>query len=403
MEPLKSCTGGSAEGENRFFKRAKIIQKIRRKLANGEHLLISAPRRIGKTSILKHIRDTPEQNQIIKYLIVQSVESIEEFNKRLLDELIKDQQIFNGLDGFKQRAGATVKKHLSRVKTISQKGVELNKDVTIDYYAELNELFDELKNHDKQIIVFIDEFPDAVTNIDKSDRRNAIKLLQQQREIREKYKNSQIQLVYTGSTGLKNVVKKLGDIHLVNNLVEIKVPPLRLPEAREFMQRLVLGKQQELDTFDVSDEVIAYTLKKIQWFLPYYIQIIVEELFDQHEEDESYPPPPITIETIDTLFKALIKSNSAHGDYFDHWKIRLKGFEKRERQLAIEVLNLTADQGTISYEQYHDLAVKHAVIERQHVLEVLQNDGYLSGDENDQHYGFNSILLKEWWVNNVTR
>ncbi|MDH3348498.1 MAG: ATP-binding protein, partial [Desulfobulbaceae bacterium] len=318
MEPLKSCTGGSAEGKNRFFKRPKIIQKIRRKLANGEHLLISAPRRIGKTSILKYIRDTPEQNQIIKYLIVQSVGSIDEFNKRLFDELINDHQIYSTIERLTHRAGATVKSQASRVKTISPKLIELNKDVTIDYYAELNELFDELKDHDKQIIIFIDEFPDTIININKTNPYNASRLLQQQREIREKYKNSQIQFVYTGSTGLKNVVKKLGDIHLVNNLVEIKVPPLRPPEALELMQRLILGKQQALYTFDVSDEVIAYTLETIQWLLPYYIQIIVEGLFDQHEEDDSDPPPPITTKTIDALLKALVKSNSTCADYFDH-------------------------------------------------------------------------------------
>ncbi|MDH3347524.1 MAG: hypothetical protein OEM02_05405, partial [Desulfobulbaceae bacterium] len=146
-----------------------------------------------------------------------------------------------------------------------------------------------------------------------------------------------------------------------------------------------------------------YTLEKIQWLLPYYIQIIVEELFDQHEEDESDPPLPITTKTIDTLLKALVKSNSAHADYFDHWKIRLKIFKKKDHKLATEVLNLTAAQGTISYEQYHDLAVKHDVIDRKHVLDVLQYDGYLSADEDDQTYGFNSILLKEWWMNNVAR
>jgi len=399
MKPLKTCIGGSAEGDNRFFNRDTIIKKIRRKLSNREHLLISAPRRIGKTSIIKHICATPEQHQIIKYLIVQSVNTIEDFNKLLFDELIKDQQIHNGVGGFFKRASTAVKRQISRVKGINFEGIELSDNETIDYYSELNKLFDVLKSHDKQIIIFIDEFPDAISNIAKTNAKSAIKLLQQQREIREKYKNSQIQFVYTGSTGLKNVVKKLGEIHLVNNLVEVTVPPFSHEEALELMQRLILGKQQEIATFTVPKEVILYALERIQWLLPYYIQIIVEELFDQYEEQES----PVTNKSIDALFTSLVQSNSSHADYFEHWKSRLKGLEKTDRLLAMEVLSYISTQGKISIEKYHDLTVKHSISDNRHVLDILQYDGYLITDEDGRQYGFNSVLLKEWWKNNVAR
>ncbi|MCI5168396.1 MAG: ATP-binding protein [Candidatus Electrothrix sp. GM3_4] len=273
MKPLKSCAGGSAEGNRCFFMREKIIRKIRRKLANKENLLISAPRRIGKTSLLKHLRDTPEENQIIIYLIVQSVASVDEFNKRLFDELTKDQQIYGWFERSRKQINAGIKRQASRVQSISlEGGIKINPNENIDYYAERNALLDEPQQHDKQIILFIDEFPDVLTNIDKEDkkanRNDAITLLQQQREIREKYKNGHIQFAYTGSTGLKNVVRKLGDIHLVNNLNEIKVPPFTRQEAAELMQRLILGKQEDLEDFNISDEVIEYTVDKIQWPLP---------------------------------------------------------------------------------------------------------------------------------------
>ena len=144
-------------------------------------------------------------------------------------------------------------------------------------------------------------------------------------------------------------------------------------------------------------------MKKIQWLLPYYIQIIVEGLFDQHEEYDSQSAPAITNKSIDALFSSLVQSNSSHADYFDHWKSRLKGLEKKDRALAIDVLNLVSIQGTIGIGEYHDLAVKHSVTDNRHVLDILQYDGYLIADENNQQYGFNSVLLKEWWKNNVTQ
>ena len=112
MKPLYSCTGGSAEGKKHFFERSGITRKIRRKLRNRENLLIAAPRRIGKTSILKHIRDTPEDNQIVIYLIVQSVESIDEFNKKLFTTLIKNKQIYSIVSCYIKRGSTSLKRAL---------------------------------------------------------------------------------------------------------------------------------------------------------------------------------------------------------------------------------------------------------------------------------------------------
>ena len=407
MEPLQSSLGGSAEGKTKFFKRPKIIKKILRKIEEGEHLLISAPRRIGKTSILKHIRDNPKNTHIVKYLIVQSVDSIDELNKKLFDELLKDKQIHKGLAGFWTQTSASIKAQASRVSGISLEGVDLNTSENIDYYIALNDLFDNLKAHKKKIIIIIDEYPDALTNILKHSKDDAIKLLQQQREIREKYKNTQIQFIYTGSTGLKNVVRKLGDIHLVNNLTEIKIPPLSKKEAKELMQRLIFGKQSQLDKFTIPDNVIDYTLDKTKWLLPYFIQIIIEALFEQQDDlnENGLDIPEITHKTIDELFTALVKRHSDHAkDYFDHWKTRIDKLETQDGKLAMDVLNQTAINGIISYDEYYDLSVKHKVKkEPNYVLEILQFDGYLAENEETKHYGYNSVLLREWWKNNVAK
>ncbi len=406
MEPLQSSLGGSAEGRSKFFERTKIIKKILRKIEEGEHLLISAPRRIGKTSILKHIRDNPKNTHIVKYLIVQSISTIDEFNKRLFDELLKDKQIHTGISGFLTKTTTAIKTQASRISGISVDGIDLSKSENIDYYVALNDLFDDLKSHNKKIIIFIDEFPDAVTNINKQSTTDAITLLQQQREIREKYKNTQIIFVYTGSTGLRNVVKKLGDIHLINNLVEIKVPPLKRTEAKELMQRLILGKQEWIKEFTLSNEVIDYTLDKLSWLLPYFIQIIIEALFDHQEDhdDDNHHLPEITNQTIDDLFTTLVKQHSEHAkDYFDHWKSRLSGIIGNDNKLAFDVLNHTAINGSISYDKYYDLTVKHNLEDNEYVLDVLKYDGYLTEDESTKNYGFNSVLLREWWKNNVAK
>ncbi len=398
LQPLKSSIGSAAEGADKFYLREAIIRKIKNKLALGENLLISAPRRIGKTSILKYLRDNPEKDQIIKYLIVQSVTSTEEFYKKLFNELIKDKDIFSGTDAFLKRSTASLRSYISRVTGFKVDGVELGKEESICYKDSLFNLVEELANHEKKIVLFIDEFPDALNNIFESDPQQATLFLRQHRELRENHSNSNLQFIYTGSTGLKNVVRKTGELHLINNLPEIRIPPLSIVEARELIQRLVLGKQLLNEGFEIPNTAIDYLLNRINWLLPYYIQIIVEELFDTFEDDMM----PVDNNSIERVLSELVKSNSRHADYFENWKSRLKStFSHSEQKLALDTLNHISKEGEISYAAFNDISEKHEVEDHRYVLKVLQHDGYIQSAEDEKKFGFNSVLLKEWWYINV--
>ena len=395
LKPLKSSLGQPAEGEGRFFAREKITNKILRKLSNGENLLISAPRRIGKSSILKNIVRNQTDKEIIKYMIVQSVNSQEEFFKKLFNELIEDKEIFEGVQGYLAKASSTLKSYASRISGISLEGITLNPEEVINYYQECIELISSFKT-EKKIIIFIDEFPDALNNILENDEALAVNFLQQNRDMREKFSNNNLQFVYTGSTGLKNVVRKFKKLDLINDIVTIKVPPFNDDEARELIERLILGYQEEIKEFEIDEETIAYIVQIIRWKLPYYMQIIVDGLFEHYEDNEEI----INRNTVDFILSELVKSKSNHSDYFENWKDRLsRAFKGGEYSFAIDVLNFIAKNEFIDYAEFCDLASKHNVDEHKYVLDVLEHDGYMSEDEGK--YGFNSILLKNWWFINV--
>ena len=395
LRPLKSSLGQPAEGEKKYFPREKIVKKILRKLDAGENILISAPRRIGKSSILKHIARNQEDNQIIKYMIVQSVNSQEEFFKKLFNELIEDKEIFEGVNGYLKKATSTVKGYARRINGISLDGITINPDEVINYYEECIKLISSFKTY-KKIIIFIDEFPDAVNNILDNDEKLAINFLQKNREIREKFSNENLQFVYTGSTGLKNVVRKFKKLDLINDIKTIEVQPFSDDEARELLQRLVLGYQEEIEEFNINEETIEYILEKISWKLPYYMQIIVDELFEYYEDKEE----EITNDTLDFVLSEIVKSKSTHSDYFENWRDRLsRAFKHEDYSFAIEVLNHISKNEYIDYAEFCDMSVKHEVEDHKYVLDVLEHDGYIS--EDDKKYGFNSILLKNWWFINV--
>lgn len=398
LKPLKGSLGVPAEGDRKYFARDKIVRKILRMLNQNENLLLSAPRRIGKSSILKYMQKHPQENQIILYIPVQSIDTSEEFFKSLFNELIKNEEIFNGVAGYLRKAKNVLKCYVSRISGFSMMSgeVKVGSDESINYYDECSRLFDSFEIKNKKIVVFVDEFPDALTNILARDRILAIKFLQKNRDLRMSFSQSHLQFVYTGSTGLKNIVKKLDKLDLINDIVEVHVPPLSYDEAKNLIYRLILGLKEENSEFEVENSVIKYILNKIRWKLPYYIQIVIHELFEYYEEKNL----PINNDSVDFVLREIVKTKSAHSDYFENWKRRLKStFQSSDYTFSIEILNSVAKNNVISRDEIYDLSVKNKVEDYRYVIDVLEHDGYLSEDNNE--YGFNSILLKEWWYINV--
>jgi len=78
---------------------------------------------------------TPIIKLTIKYIIVQSIDTSEEFFKKLYNDLVSDKEIFDGIEGYWQRTTSSVKRYGSRITGISIEGsVEIGDDDTINYY-----------------------------------------------------------------------------------------------------------------------------------------------------------------------------------------------------------------------------------------------------------------------------
>jgi hypothetical protein len=175
------------------------------------------------------------------------------------------------------------------------------------------------------------------------------------------------------------------------------VPPLNEKEATELITRLALGCKEDGGNFEINDKTINYIIKKDSWLIPYYIQIIVDELFDVFLETNKCP----TESTIDVVINKIILDRYKYQDYFENWKTRLKqSFEKKEYHCAIEILNYISTKGSMDYNLIYNTAVKHGIDDLKDITNVLEYDGYINKNPG-KVYMFNSIILKEWWSINV--
>ncbi len=396
---MKLTLGKPARGD-KYFKRPKIRAKILEYLDDGANVLLAAPRRVGKTTIIMDIYDNPPLDYFVVYVNTEKYDSAQGFFKKLLDELT-DSDLLEKYDTYNTKILNRLKEAGKKIKgfNIGPIGLEMEqgKDMSPDYSEEFTQLLDDIELEGKKIIILIDEFPVTVENIlnkHKPENQNQAieevkRFLQTNRTIRLHPKlGEKIQFVYTGSIGLVNVVGKMNCIEEINDLIEVKMDALKETEAAKLLKAI-------LDNYSISisEENIKYTLEKTEWLMPFYIQSAAREIRDMHREN----PQEITPEFIDQAFDNLI--DNVH-IYLDHFRSRLnKVFKKEELQFSKELLDLIAEKDVVNRHELPELAAKHNVQDNYtYVINTLKHDGYIDNSIDNDMYRFNSPIFKKWWL-----
>jgi hypothetical protein len=348
---------------------------------------MSAPRRIGKTSLMRHFEDKPEESYHVIYIITESVNNENEFYrkifKRLFEELKNSQKFF-------QTIGNIVKQN--RLSSIGTDGTFSIEAKEVNFFNELRTIVKALELQGNKVLLMIDEFAQTVENIklDEGDQ-SAIHFLASNRELRmDPLFNSKLQFVYAGSIGLENVVSLLNQMGTINDLYPFVVPPFKKEEALSYIQSIPLSECK----YEFPLEQVNYLLEKIEWLIPFYINIILDEIDELFFEDEL---KRVSNNEINRAFENCLLKRS----YFEHWHTRLRISHRSEHyNFSKKILNIISENGEITSNEMLNVAVGHGIVETyKDVLNSLVYDGYISG-LNDK-YHFNSPLLKEWWKRNV--
>ncbi|MCB0594762.1 MAG: ATP-binding protein [Lewinellaceae bacterium] len=236
---MKNIVGQTPRGQD-FFPRDGIINRVYRRLDGGAHIFLAAPRRVGKTSIMRFLEDNPRKGYHFVYVITESAHSSEEFFQRLLEEVLKSPAI-GQLAKKKENIASLVKQVIGRIERIKFPWVEVDMERKKEetFHASFEKLTQEYDQEEGTLTIMIDEFPQTVENIKVTHgSEEAIRFLRLNREQRQKADQG-IRFLYTGSIGLPSVVKKLTSTSVINDLNVIDIPPFSQEEARKFTQTLL--------------------------------------------------------------------------------------------------------------------------------------------------------------------
>ncbi len=384
---LKNITGSPVRGDD-FFKRDKLIEKAWDLLESGEHILIAAPRRVGKTSLIRYLEDHPRKNFSFLYTNTESVNDENEFYRRVLNKLLKTEYIKKS-----QKVITFLEKHKPSIKKVGPNGIEFGVTEDFNYKEMLERVLKSCSTEKGKLVIMLDEFPQTLENIiNNKGKKLGIKFLQSNRELRQDSDiTGNIQFVYTGSIGLENIVKRLNTSKTIDDLANLKVPPLKTEEANKLIECILKIKK-----FSLSKNVTDYILNKIEWLIPFYIQLMIREIGNIYRDEEL---TRVVKGTVDKAIDQMLE----HRNHFEHWEQRLRSsFKINEYNFCKEVLNITSEKETINSQVIYNLAVKHDQEEvYKNLTDSLVYDGYINNNENKKIYRFNSPILKKWWYQNV--
>jgi hypothetical protein len=384
---MRIQTGNPVSGSD-FYKRVHLIDNAWDLIESGAHVLIAAPRRVGKTSLMYYLRDNPKKNISFLYLDTESINNENEFFRRIVNKVLKTDFIKGS-----RKVLTYLESNIPTIKKVGPEGVEFGVSDGHDYFDMLTRILKSTACEDKKLVIMLDEFPETLENIIDDEGENAGRhFMQSNRELRHDSELcNNVQFIYTGSIGLENVVSKLNAMQSINDLARLKIPTLQKKEAKDLIRFLLESLQ-----FDLSEKLVNYILQKIEWLIPFYIQLVLQELkvLSRNEKLDK-----ITKTAIDRAFGLMLEQRN----HFENWHTRLRKVLKgHDYNFVKELLNIASEKDIINSNDIFNLAVKYGLeTSYKDLVGSLVYDGYINNEDDSHIYRYNSPILRMWWRKNV--
>lgn len=345
--------------------------------------MLSAPRRIGKSSFAKRlIEDKKAQGWKCVYIDLEQTTTEAGFLYLIIEYFERNHVWRQKTDGMLQGAKAI----LDRINKISigPVGFDLSSpERKEDLYKSLKELI----RHDEETFIVVDELTLFLGVLLKSDgdEEKVSFILNWLRSLRQ-VAGTKVRWLFCGSVGLKNFTASLNLSYAINDLTDFSLDELTPEEARGLMEGLCQGEGMNMD-----EESIIYALEKLHWNIPYFIQILFSKLRDNYTG-------AVSKEDIDTAYGQLCSES-----YLNTWSERLAEYREMERPARLILNGLSARRSGLRRETLLGILMTgqdpsnagETDLLLSKVLEMLENDGYLL--RKGPVRSFRSPLLRDYW------
>lgn len=393
MEKTRGVIGSPVRGSD-LWDRELEIKEIWKALETGSVLLV-APRRFGKTSIMLKLMDAPRNGYRVFYLDTEWIKGPADFIAELATELLKDnllKQLFSQIDGF----FSNVVNRIKGVQLADLLKIELREEIAKDWRDKGMEFISQLKKVDENIVLIVDELPLMIQKMLRDGQEEAEDFLYWMRGIRQMPELSNVRFVIGGSIGIEHILNKAGTgTKTINDLLPIQVGPFPEDDARKFIEVLL---RNDPGLNKDTTEVVGDFIDILETPIPYFIQILVSESIREAENQRK----PLSAEVIRKAYDNRVLA-SYNRTYFEHYYTRLQDHYKEDEKLAKAILLEIAKRTEVPrgdlWKLYQDIQQGTGNEEEfSYLLSDLENDFYIQFDSAKRVYRFATKVLRDWWL-----
>lgn len=386
--------GNPAIGDD-FIDREKEIDQIISALEKDSVLLI-APRRFGKTSIMRRLeKELSSQDGLCVFIEVEDIYSPQRFLSEMVMALLGSERIRKGANirSAFEKAFSWFKENIEEV-GVSVFRAKLRSNIEADLKEDWTEkarvIFEIINDFESNVYFVVDEFPIAIKNMDPKDAEKFLHWFRKLRQISEN-----LRFVVGGSVSIDRVVRDVGGVSVINDFKRVRVGGFQKEVAIDVVKKVFREKEWQY-TESICDKILNCVGEAC---IPYFIAIMLSAI----EEEYISRDVEINEELIEDIYNFYILG-SAGKHYFEHYSQRLRifytGMAGMEEKAARAILR------KVSSEDYYPLDLAFGIFKQEtgvddherfmDLIADLENDFYI---ENDSPKGltFYSRMLRDWW------
>lgn len=380
----RNIVGPPARGDD-CFGRQHFVEQLEQRLQHGS-VLLSAPRRWGKTSVLRKLVD--RQPETRHYFDLYPYNRASDFVAELAAATA------TRATGIAQWVAETLGRPLDHIKNVKvgDVAIELRDHLAsaADWEPAGSHAYASLPaDH----VLVLDEFPVMVKAILDRDPGEAEALLRWLRT--ERQRDGAARIVVAGSTSLPELCREAGLSHTINDLTLLPLP--RLDRATAFR---LLGSVLTTESVRLDEGAIEAAVDLVGPEVPFFVQLIAQAIIAEiRDTPPAHPARTVSPAVLRRLYDTVLLSPRNRG-YLDDYRGRLdRSYLPAERDLALLLLrSLAVRRNGLSLRALRNEASAKGLdvgaLDR--VLVLLEGDFYIVR-EDDGLYRFFNRYLADWW------
>lgn len=388
--------------DERFWDREGELELFIEYLEAGANVLLTAPRRIGKTSLMREAAARVGDKFLCLQVDLQKCHNAADAVVQLSIAIYPHQNLWAKASKIFGELYSRITGTIDSIK-VSELTIKLRGELSeTDWQTQADKLLDVLATAEQPVIVFLDEVPILVNRIlqgadyriTEQRRKDADAFMSWIREATIRHQGK-IRLVVTGSIGFEPVLRAAELNATLNTFTPFSIGAWQPETAVSFLLKIATSYGLSL-----NETTAARMIQNLGYCIPHYVQVYFDNVYRACRLRHLNI---ISLELVDEVYKTQMLSVQGHVE-LSHLEERLKTVLGPElHPFALELLSEVAVVGVLTQETAAIISRGYCFNGRsqtevlRQVLGILEHDLYIVKSTDSQEYRPVSKLVSDWW------